>query len=105
MPQSQPNDGNNNGNVPKPVDKIQGMFMTDYVGSYEAKTKLPELLRRVSNGNTVTITNRGEPVAKIVQSDEQHDRQVSTAIDNIKALKAPTLAPSMFKKMIDEASR
>ena len=36
------------------------------VGSYEAKTRLPELLRAVEKGETVTITRRGVPVARIV---------------------------------------
>lgn len=36
------------------------------VGSYEAKTHLPELLDRVARGDIVTITKRGVPVAQIV---------------------------------------
>jgi prevent-host-death family protein len=38
------------------------------VGSYEAKTKLPELLRQVKSGKSFTITNRGEAVADLVPS-------------------------------------
>ena len=36
------------------------------VGSYEAKTKLPELLRGVQSGKRYTITLRGEAVADLV---------------------------------------
>ena len=36
------------------------------VGSYEAKTRLPELLRSVERGQSVTITRRGVPVARLV---------------------------------------
>jgi prevent-host-death family protein len=36
------------------------------VGSFEAKTKLAELLDKVEAGETVTITRRGKPVAKLV---------------------------------------
>ena len=32
------------------------------VGSYEAKTRLPELLRAVELGEVVTITRRGVPI-------------------------------------------
>ncbi|HJS43775.1 MAG TPA: type II toxin-antitoxin system prevent-host-death family antitoxin [Gemmatimonadales bacterium] len=32
---------------------------------YDAKAKLSEILRRVREGDTVTITYRGEPVAEI----------------------------------------
>ena len=36
------------------------------VGAYEAKTRLSELLQRVQEGETVTITRHGHPVARIV---------------------------------------
>jgi prevent-host-death family protein len=36
------------------------------VGSFEAKTKLAELLDKVEGGETVTITRRGRPVARLV---------------------------------------
>jgi prevent-host-death family protein len=39
------------------------------VGSYEAKTKLPELLRGVQAGKRYTITLRGEAVADLVPAD------------------------------------
>jgi len=38
------------------------------IGSYEAKTKLPNLLRQVKTGKSFTITNRGEAVADLVPS-------------------------------------
>ena len=36
------------------------------VGAYEAKTHLPELLARVSKGESITITKHGTPVAVLV---------------------------------------
>ena len=36
------------------------------IGSFEAKTKLAELLDRVEAGETVTITRRGRAVAQLV---------------------------------------
>ena len=36
------------------------------IGAYEAKTKLPEILRRVEAGERFTITNRGSPVAELL---------------------------------------
>ena len=35
------------------------------IGSYEAKTKLPELLRGVQAGNRYIITSRGKAVADL----------------------------------------
>ena len=42
------------------------------VGSFEAKTKLAELLDKVEAGEVVTITRRGKAVARLVpvKSDE-----------------------------------
>jgi prevent-host-death family protein len=37
-----------------------------HVGSYEAKTRLPELLDSVERGETVVITRRGRPAARLV---------------------------------------
>lgn len=47
--------------------------MTTTVGSFEAKTKLAELLDKVEAGETVTITRRGKAVARLVP--------VSTEVD------------------------
>jgi hypothetical protein len=41
---------------------IAGFLSARYV-IYEAKTKLPNLIKQVQQGERVTITNRGEPVA------------------------------------------
>ena len=58
------------------------------IGSYEAKTHLPELLDRVQQGEWITITRRGTPVARLVPIDE-HDRQgAADAILAIKQLRA-----------------
>jgi prevent-host-death family protein len=42
--------------------------MFDPIGAYDAKTKLPELLRRVQKGQRFTITVRGKPIADLVPS-------------------------------------
>ncbi len=39
------------------------------VGSFEAKTKLAELLDRVEEGEVVTITRRGKAVARLVAAN------------------------------------
>ncbi len=35
------------------------------IGAYEAKTHLPQLLKRVSKGEIITITKHGVPVATL----------------------------------------
>jgi len=57
--------------------------MNKEIGSYDAKTKLPEILRRVEAGESFTITNRGKPVAELIPTRAGEERQVETAIANI----------------------
>lgn len=64
--------------------------MLEEIGSYEAKTKLPEILRRVEAGETFTITNRGKPIADVTPSRSSDRAKTQTAIANIlKAKKHP----------------
>ena len=54
------------------------------IGSYEAKTRLPELLRQVAQGEQFTITRRGVPIARIVGvEDSVEDRRA--IIERMKA--------------------
>ena len=40
--------------------------MSREVGAYDAKTHLPQLLRDVEQGDHITITVRGKPIAELV---------------------------------------
>ena len=55
------------------------------VGSFEAKTKLAELLDKVEAGETVTITRHGKPVAQLVpvKTDDEQER-LRALIEEIK---------------------
>jgi prevent-host-death family protein len=61
--------------------------MLKEIGSYDAKTKLPEILRRVEAGESFTITNRGKPVADVVPSLNDNRLKTQATIDNILAAK------------------
>lgn len=50
------------------------------VGSFEAKTKLAELLDKVEAGETVTITRRGREVARLVAITADDERQRMRAL-------------------------
>lgn len=56
------------------------------VGSFEAKTKLAELLDRVEAGETVTITRHGKAVARLVPAapDEAERARRRALIEEIK---------------------
>ena len=57
------------------------------VGSFEAKTHLPELLKRVEKGETILITRRGEPIAMLVPPPRESARDVQEVIEEMKALR------------------
>lgn len=73
------------------------------VGVYEAKTKLPELLRRVAKGERFLITRHGVPVAVLqpVQAASRRDRkEVIAAIEAF--AQAHTLGDLRLRDLIEE---
>ncbi len=77
--------------------------MKTEIGSYEAKTKLPELLRQVKAGKSFTITNRGEAIADLVPSSGLRTKDKSAAVEKIKAfiLENPVRGVNI-KELIEE---
>jgi len=57
--------------------------MLEKIGSYDAKTKLPEILRRVEMGEAFTITNRGKPIADLIPSRSSKYLKTEAAINNL----------------------
>ncbi len=55
------------------------------VGSYEAKTHLPRLLSQVEQGETITITKRGRPVAVLSPARPVPERDVKAIIAEFRA--------------------
>ncbi len=64
------------------------------IGAYEAKMKLPELLRQMQAGARFTITNRGKVVADLVPSEAAIHKTPGAAIDKFLAFKKTHLARS-----------
>lgn len=77
--------------------------MKRVIGSYEAKTKLPELLRQVRAGKRFTITSRGEAVADLVPSAGAKRKDKAAAVEKIKAfmLENPVRGVNI-KELIEE---
>ena len=78
--------------------------MKTEVGAYEAKTKLPELLRQVQAGKQFTITNRGKAIADLVPSQANAPKDTAAAIDRYLAFKKahPVRAKVDIKALIEE---
>lgn len=55
------------------------------VGAYEAKTRLPELLRMVEAGERVTITRHGRPVALLTAPSGVPEKTITEAVEALAA--------------------
>lgn len=77
------------------------------VTSYEARTRLAELLRGVLAGQSYTITVRGKPVADLIPTSVSSKVGCSIAVDRMKKFmrSAPTVTDVDRKRLIDEGRR
>ncbi|MHB8622958.1 MAG: type II toxin-antitoxin system Phd/YefM family antitoxin [Sulfuricaulis sp.] len=65
------------------------------IGSYEAKTRLPELLRQVRAGQSFTITNRGETIADLIPSRHAESKDKTAVVEQIKAFMRTNPVPGV----------
>lgn len=75
------------------------------IGAYEAKTKLPQLLRDVKEGKSYTITHRGQPVADLVPTSGKKMKDVAAAIRTLTVLKSPRKSRRVDIKALIERGR
>lgn len=76
------------------------------VGTFEAKTHLNKLLERVSKGETIQITRRGIPVAKLVPADEGQKTDLQKIGREIREIrKGIRLNGLTIRELIDEGRR
>jgi prevent-host-death family protein len=76
------------------------------VGSYEAKTHLPNLLQRVAQGEKITITKHGVPVAMLVPADATNKQNAKEVIEEIRRLrKGRRLRGVTIRQLIEEGRR
>ncbi len=80
-------------------------FMTATVGAFEAKTHLSELLARVEEGEQITITKHGRPVARLTPiSESSTSRDWSAFWDRVDSRRV-ALSPGTSIKADIEAGR
>jgi prevent-host-death family protein len=77
------------------------------VGSFEAKTHLPQLLERVARGEEFTITKHGKPVARLVPAAPAKAKpDVRQVIEELKAFsKGNTLGDNLTVRDLIEDGR
>jgi prevent-host-death family protein len=73
------------------------------IGTHEAKTHLSELLARVRQGEEFLITNRGEPIAKLVPALQASKDRIRLAISEMKEIRERNrLGGLKIREMIEE---
>ena len=78
------------------------------VGSFEAKTHLPQLLERVAKGEEFTITRHGKPVARLIPAAGTKPRpDVRQILEDLKAFsKGNTLGDGLtIRELIEDGRR
>ncbi len=77
------------------------------VGIYEVKTHLAGLLERVEQGEEITITRHGVPIAKIVPIEPKRDKQkIREAIERLNTLsKGIRLDGLSLRELVREGRR
>ena len=84
---------------------LQEKVMKIEIGLYEAKTKLPELLRQVKAGKSFTIANRGEAIADLVPSAGIRVKDKVAAADKLKVFMLADPVRGVGIKKLIEAGR
>lgn len=76
------------------------------VGAFEAKTHLNELLRQVSEGETIRITRRGVPIAKLVPDGEGGRKDLEQLVREIREIRqGASLGGLSIRELINEGRR
>lgn len=72
------------------------------VGVFDAKTHLNSLLKRVARGETIRITRRGIPIAKLVPADTGEKEKADQVVREIRELrKGATLGKITIRELIN----
>jgi prevent-host-death family protein len=84
--------------------------MVHHVGSFEAKTRLAELLRLAERGDEVVVLRRGQRVAVIMGASRYDQVTQSTDADWREAARrwiseGPTVSTADFRKIMADAKR
>lgn len=76
------------------------------IGAFDAKTHLPQLLRRVQKGERFVITKHNRPVAELIPYRRRDPARIRAAIDRLAAFqKSHSLQGLSVRELIEEGRR
>lgn len=76
------------------------------IGAFDAKTHLPQLLRRVQEGERFVISKHGRPVAELIPFRQRDPVRIRAAIDRLAAFqKTHSLRGLSVRQLIEDGRR
>ena len=76
------------------------------IGAFDAKTHLPQLLRRVQEGERFVITKHGRPVAELIPFRQRDPVRIRAAIERLAAFqKTHSLRGLSVRQLIEDGRR
>jgi prevent-host-death family protein len=76
------------------------------IGSYEAKTHLPRLLKKVQDGQSITITKHGSPIAMLVPYKKTDPDKIKAVIEEMKReRKKHKLGEISIRQLVEEGRK
>lgn len=75
------------------------------IGAFEAKTHFSALLERVHQGEHITITRHGMPIAKIIPAVERDQKAIRRAIKRMKNFAVKNKPLGMSLRALREEGR
>lgn len=76
------------------------------IGAYDAKTRLSELLEKVREGETFTITRHGQPIAELRPVGYRSPTERKALVDRMKRFQqGHSLGGATFRELIEEGRR
>ncbi len=76
------------------------------IGSFEAKTRLSELLRETEGGRSFLILRRGKPVARLVPVDSDNETgELNEIIEGLSNVRKKISGQVSVEELVEEGRR
>lgn len=75
------------------------------LGAYEAKTHLPQLLKRVEEGETFIITRHGRPVAELRPVNIRSKEKRRAIIERMRSFQKTHTLDTSIRDLIEEGRK
>lgn len=75
------------------------------IGSFEAKTRLAELLRETEKGRSFVIRRRGKAVARLVPPEDDDEADFTKLLDEFREIRKRVGPGLSIRELIEEGRR